>query len=120
MSKVTVASLKAERETLLKLIADLTAKSDSKPKKRGRPSKSPATGAQFVVTRDIEKSLKYGVDYCTISFVGCSSKHDMSEEQIAGLKAIKAVRWGQQGKGKFRWNGSAWSGRLDMVPSIVK
>ena len=117
MAKVTVASLKAEREALLKLIAELTAKSqsDSKPTK-----KSKAKGAQFVVSRDIEKSLKYNVDYCTISFVGCSSKADMTEEQIAGLKAIKTVRWGQQGKGKFRWNGSAWSGRLDMVPSIVK
>lgn len=118
MSDSNLVAMQQELAELKALIASLSA---GNPKKRGR-KKAHVTreGAQFVVSRDIEKSLKYNVDYCTISFVGCSSKADMTEEQIAGLKAIKTVRWGQQGKGKFRWNGSAWSGRLDMVPSIVK
>jgi len=91
-------------------------------------TKAPTTETVgFRVTRRVEASEKYGVEYCHIHFLGANGKgipDAPTKEDTLGFEAkaaIKATRYGQYGKGKFRWdrNARAFSGQTAFVPQIV-
>lgn len=90
---------------------------------------TPGTGtAGFKVTRRVEASEKYGVEYSFIKFVDAEGKGipgAPTKDDTLGFEAknaLKAARYGQQGKGKFRWdrNARAFSGQTEFIPQIVK
>jgi len=124
MPKKTVAQMAQEMVELKALIAALTNGSPTVTV----PAEAPTTATKgFKVTRRVEASEKYGVEYCHIHFIGANGKgipEAPTKEDKLGFEAkaaIKATRYGQQGKGKFRWdrNARAFSGQTAFVPQIV-
>jgi len=121
MPKKTVAQMNAELNELKALLASLTNGTTT-------PKTPATTGTKgFKVTRRVAASEKYGVEYCHIHFIGADGKglpEAPTKEDTLGFEAkaaIKATRYGQQGKGKFRWDrgARAFSGQTQYVPQIV-
>ncbi len=75
-----------------------------------------------------EMSAEYGIDYSLISFVDAAnlgiSEAPTADSDPLGFEAkeaIKAVRGGDHGRAKFRYNRKerAWSGQTSLIPEIV-
>lgn len=121
MTKKAEAKLRAE-------LKSLRAESKvSKAPRRNKPATSSRT-AGFVIDDREAMSEEYGVAYSYISFVDASGK-GISEAPTAdsdplgfeAKQAIKDVRYGTNGRGKFRYDrkARAWSGQTASIPEIV-
>ena len=122
MTKAAEAKLRAELKTLR-----AEAKTAKAPRRRSKPATTSRT-AGFVITDREEMSAEYGIEYALISFVDAAGK-GISEAPTAdsdplgfeAKEAIKAVRGGDHGRAKFRYNRKerAWSGQTSLIPEIV-
>ena len=83
----------------------------------------------FRVTRNNAHSAEYGIEYVHIAFVDNAGNAIQSaptkESDPMGFEAkrvLKGVRYGQSGRGKFRFDrkAMAWSGQAAYVPAYIR
>lgn len=130
MANQSLAAMQLELAALKKQLANVAIINAQPAPKAAKPARAPKAQKaariagdekQFEVLPDVEKSAQYGIDYCIVRFLGCESASDMSDVQISGKQALKAARWGANGRGKFHWNANlkAWTGQSAYVPSFI-
>jgi len=120
MTKIKREALERELEILREL------NGDSKPSKA--KSKSPKGSKILRIHADEAKTARCadgsGYEYSVVEFMA-ASKAEMTDEQNDLKEALRAVTWGKNSNGRFRFNNRnftgnyGWSGRTDKIPASV-
>lgn len=125
MQKKDLAKEMAELQALL---ATLTAGQAVTKVEEPKAEAEGTVTAGFRISPNVENTEKYGTEYSFIKFVDANGKglpSAPSKDDELGYstkKFLDTYRYGQQGKGKFRWNrgARAFSGQTAFIPQIVK